>query len=59
MPIYVYKSEDGDTVELKMKWTEAKEKPVIEKEGKEYKRILQPFAPQFVGSGFHCNDYTK
>jgi len=59
MPIYVYKSKDGDTFEVKMGWSEAKKKPVIEKDGKEYKRAMQSFSPQFVGSGFHCNDYAS
>lgn len=59
MPTYVYKSEDGDTIEIKMTWKEAKEKPTLEKNGKLFRRKIQPFTPQFIGSGFHCNDYSK
>jgi len=59
MPVYVYKSDDGEVIELQMLWKEAKEKKTLKRNGKIYKRIMQPFSSQFLGSGFHCNDYSK
>jgi len=59
MPVYIYKSKDGDTIELIDSWKNIKEKYIIKKNGKEYKRVLQTFSPRFIGSGFHSNDYGK
>jgi predicted nucleic acid-binding Zn ribbon protein len=60
MPLYIYRcEEDGEVLEIKDTWKNVKDKPTIEKDGKLFKRVLQPFAPRFVGPGFHVNDYGK
>lgn len=58
MPIYVYKREDGSIFEIEQKITE----PTLQidpKTGQKVKRLLQPPAVHFKGSGFYNTDYKN
>jgi predicted nucleic acid-binding Zn ribbon protein len=58
MPVYVYRRDDGSTFEIEQRMT-ARALRMCPTTGRGVKRVLQPFAPRYNGSGFCSTDHRK
>jgi predicted nucleic acid-binding Zn ribbon protein len=58
MPVYVYRRQDGSTFEIEQRITEDSliRCPTT---GLEVARVLQPFSPRYLGTGFYSTDHRK
>jgi putative FmdB family regulatory protein len=58
VPVYVYRREDGSTFELEQRMTDDS-LASCPTTGQKVERVLQPFAPRYMGTGFYTTDHRK